>query len=328
MGKIKISVIGAGSWGTTLAILLAEKKHDVVLWARRKELADEISRARKNKQYLGDIKLPDSIAVTNSAEVISGSKVIVFAVPSEFLRSTAKVFSKFIESDSLVVHVIKGIEESTGKLMSEVLDEELSKGIKIAALSGPNHAEEVSRNLPTATVIASRNSDAAKFLCRIFETPYFKVYPHDDITGVEICSVIKNIIAIAIGVCDGLNFGDNAKASIVTLGLSEMSHVSSKFGGKRATSFGLAGVGDLIATCYSPHSRNRFVGQMLAEGKSINEVKKEMKGMVAEGIKNTKSVYELCKKKGIETPLITQAYSVLYRNTDLKQAIAQLLDKV
>ena len=198
MEKINIGIIGAGSWGTTLAILLAGKNHNVFLWARRKDLAEEIGRPRKNKQYLGGIKIPDSITVTNSAaEAASNSRVVVFAVPSEFMRNTARLFSKSIKTDSFVMHVTKGIEENTGKLMSEVLEEELPKGIKIAALSGPNHAEEVSRKLPTATVIASRSSEAARFLCRTFETPYFKVYPHDDITGVEICSVIKNIIAIA-----------------------------------------------------------------------------------------------------------------------------------
>ena len=212
--------------------------------------------------------------------------------------------------------------------MSRVLEEELYNGVNIAVLSGPNLSEEVAQKLPTATVIASKDDSISKLICAVFTTPQFKAYPHHDVTGVEICNTIKNIVAIAIGVCDGLKFGDNAKASILTLGLSEMGTIAKQFGAKKATCYGLAGVGDLVATCYSPHSRNRFVGEMLAKGKTIEQINKEMHGMIAEGVKNTKTIYDLCRKNGIETPLISQTYKVLYEGMDLKEAIDQLLDMV
>ena len=322
----KISIIGAGSWGTALAILLAEKGYKVSLWARRKGLAVEINKKRENSQYLKNIKIPANIIATHSMkDAAENSDMVVFAVPSEFLRHTAKSFSGFIKKNMVVVHVVKGIEENSGKMMSQVLEEELKKE-DIAVLSGPNHAEEVAYKLPTATVIVSKSKNITELVAEVFYMPYFKTYPHDDVTGVEICGAIKNIVAIAIGVCDGLKFGDNAKASILTLGLSEMGIIARKFGAKRETCYGLAGVGDLVATCYSHYSRNRFVGEELAKGKSIGQVNKEMYGMIAEGIKNTKAVYHLCKKNGIKTPLITHAYKVLYEGMDLKEAIDQLLN--
>jgi len=324
----KISVIGAGSWGTTLATLLGEKGYNVMLWTRREELAQEINNTKENKQYLKNVKIPETVTAVHSKANVKDSNLVIFAVPSEYLREIAKAFSKFIGKGTIVVHVVKGIETNTGKLMSQVLEEELQRGINIAVLSGPNHAEEIAQKLPTATVIASKDDNINKLICEIFSTPQFKAYPHHDIMGVEICSVIKNIVAIAIGVCDGLKFGDNAKASIITLGLSEMSIIANKFGAKKATCYGLAGVGDLLATCYSPHSRNRFVGEMLAKGKSIEQINNEMHGMIAEGVKNTKIVYDLCKKNKIETPLISQTYKVLYRSMDLRKAIDQLLNRV
>ena len=322
----KISMIGAGSWGTALAILLAEKGYKVSLWARRKELADEINKKGENSQYLKNIKIPTNIIATHSMkDAVENSDMVVFAVPSEFLRHTAKSSASFIKNNMIVVHVVKGIEENSGKLMSEVLEEELKKE-DIAVLSGPNHAGEVANKLPTATVIASKSKNITELVAEVFYMPYFKTYPHDDVAGVEICGAVKNIVAIAIGVCDGLKLGDNAKASILTLGLSEMGIIARKFGAKRETCYGLAGVGDLVATCYSHHSRNRFVGEELAKGKSIGQVNKEMHGMIAEGIKNTKAVYQLCRNKGIKTPLMTHAYKVLYEGMDIKEAIDQLLD--
>jgi glycerol-3-phosphate dehydrogenase (NAD(P)+) len=323
----KISIIGAGSWGTTLAILLAEKGYDISLWSRRKELAYEINNKHENKTYLENIRIPKTVAATSSIkDSIRGSGIIVFVVPSDYLRETARPFSEFIEKDAIVVHAAKGIEKS-GRLMSQVLEEELETK-KLAVLSGPNHAEEVSRKLPTATVIASNDDKISRILCNVFTTPYFKPYPHHDVKGVEICGTIKNIVAIAIGVCDGLYLGHNAKASILTLGLSEMAAITEKIGAKKATCFGLAGVGDLVATCYSTHSRNRFFGEELARGKAMEQINKDMHGMVAEGVKNTKSVYELCRKHRTETQLISQTYKVLYQNMDLKKAIQQLLDDI
>lgn len=324
----KIFVIGAGGWGTALAALLGEKGYSVHLWARRKELAEEINKTRENKQYLKGIRIPETVTATNSIESISGSNIIVIAVPSKFFRETIRLFSGHISNDSIVIHTIKGFEGSTGKRISEVLNEELPNVKKVAVMSGPNHSEEVARKIPTATVIASYNKEVRDYLCKIFSTPYFKPYPHDDVIGVEICGAIKNIVAMAIGVCDGLKLGDNSKGSIVTLGLTEMSAIVKISGAKRMTCYGLAGVGDLVATCYSRHSRNRFVGEMLAKGKSIDEIKKEMHGMVAEGLDNAKIAYDICKRNKIEAPLISHSYKVLHENMDIKQAVAQLLNVV
>ena len=321
---MNIAVIGAGGWGTTLANLLAEKAYKVKLWAFEREVVKEIKEKRENSQFLRGIKLSENIEPTNDLkEAVEDKEIIITAIPSPFLRNMAKEISKFIDKDTIVVSVTKGLEDITFKRMSEILEEEL--GNKIVALSGPNHAEEVSRKVPTATVIASKHLDILPKIKEILETQYFKVYPHDDIIGIEICGAIKNITAMAVGACAGLKLGDNAKASIITLGLTEMTRVGRFFGAKRATFYGLAGVGDLVATCTSEHSRNRFVGKSIAEGKSFDDIKKEMHGMIAEGVKTAKSVYDLAQKNNIDLPLTTQVYKVLYEKKDLKKAIKDLI---
>jgi glycerol-3-phosphate dehydrogenase (NAD(P)+) len=209
--------------------------------------------------------------------------------------------------------------------MSEVLREELPGKTSIVTLSGPNHAEEVSRKMPTATVIASENVNCLKDIKKIFHTNYFRVFTHDDIIGVEVCGALKNIAAIATGVCDGLGYGDSARASIITLGLMEMGTYGKFLGAKRTTFYGLAGVGDLVATCTSKHSRNRLVGEKIAEGKKVGDIKKEMAGRIAEGIQTTKAVYEFSKKNNLYMPLTEQVYDVIYKNKDLKEAISDLL---
>jgi len=320
----KISVIGAGGWGTTLANLLADKGFKVKLWAFEKEVVEEIKNKKENSQFLPGVKLSDKLEPTKDLkEAVEGKEVIVTVIPSQFLRDMAKKMSKYIGKDTIVISATKGLEQGTFKRMSQVLEEEL--GVKVAALSGPNHAEEVARKIPTATVIASEHLDILPKTKEILEAPCFKVYPIDDPVGIEICAAVKNIIAIAVGVCNGLKLGDNAKASILTLGLIEMNKVGRIFGAKRATVYGLAGVGDLIATCTSKHSRNRFVGEKLAELKTYEEVKKEMHGMIAEGVKTAKTVYDLAKRENIDLPLVTQVYNVLYEEKELKKAINDLI---
>jgi glycerol-3-phosphate dehydrogenase (NAD(P)+) len=320
---MNIAVIGAGGWGTTLANLLAEKGK-VKLWAFEKEIVEEIKEKRENSQFLPEIKLSENIEPTNDLkEAVEDKEIIITAIPSSFLRNMAKEISKYISQDTIVISVTKGLEDISFKRMSEILEEELHN--KVVALSGPNHAEEISRKIPAATVIASKHLDILPKIKDALETQYFKVYPHDDIIGIEICGAIKNITAVAVGVCDGLKLGDNVKASIITLGLTEMNRVGKFFGAKRATFYGLAGVGDLVATCTSKHSRNRFVGEKIAQGKSFEEIKKEMHGMVAEGIKTTKSAYDLAQKENIDLPLTTQIYKVLYEKKDLKKAIKDLI---
>lgn len=324
----KISVIGAGSWGTTLAVLLGEKSFDVKLWARREELANEIEAKRENKQYLPGIKIPDNVIAEHSLKnAVEGAEIIISAVPSEFLRNIIKQLKPYFRNQ-IIVSVTKGLENHTGKRMSQVIADELGKKAKIVVLSGPNLAEEVSIKMPTASVAASKDEKTGKIVAECLATPYFKLYQLNDVTGVEICGALKNISAIATGVCDGLGFGDNARASIITLGLMEMNNFGRHFGAKRGTVYGLAGVGDLIATCTSKHSRNRFLGEQLARGKTMEEIKKEMHGMVAEGVPTTKAVYEHSKKQNIEMPLTHQAYEVLFESKDIKHAIKDLLTLV
>ncbi|MBI2541929.1 NAD(P)-dependent glycerol-3-phosphate dehydrogenase [Candidatus Woesearchaeota archaeon] len=321
---MKIAVIGAGSWGTCLAVLLGEKGFDVRLWARREELAKEIGTEKENAQYLPGIKIPSKVIAGHSLkESIENSEVIITAVPSEFLRNTVREIKPLFNSQ-IIVSATKGLEHHTCMRMSQVIEEEFGK-VKLAVLSGPNHAEEVSIKMPTASVVASSDRKVSKIAAELLATPTFKLYQLKDVTGVETCGALKNISAIATGVVDGLSFGDNAKASIMTLGLMEMNNFGRHFGAKRGTAYGLAGVGDLIATCMSIHSRNRFLGQQLAKGKSIDEIKKEMRGMIAEGVPTTKAVYEYSKQHKIEMPLTQQAYEVLFENKDLKKAITDLL---
>lgn len=323
----KIAVIGAGSFGTTLAVLLAEKGYDVNLWCRRKELVEKINSSRENTQYLKDIKIPKNVICKNSmSAVIENANIIVNAIPSQFTREIAKSYAKNLNKDSILVNVAKGIEIHTYKTMSQVLKDELGEEIDIVTLSGPNHAEELSRKMPTAAVIASENVNCLEKIKEVFQTNYFKVFPHHDIIGVEVCSSIKNIAAIATGVGDGLGYGDNARGSIITLGLMEMSIFGKELGAKRATFYGLAGVGDLVASCTSKFSRNRFVGEKIAQGKNMEEIEKEMRGMIAEGINATKAVYEFAKKHKLNMPLTRQVYNLLYENKDIKTVLRDFLN--
>ncbi len=324
---MKISIIGAGSWGTTLAILLGEKGFDVKLWCRREELAREMESKRENIQYLPGIKVPNNLIVDDSLKnILENTEVIFNAVPSEFVRSILKKIKPYY-NNQIIVSATKGIEHSTSKRMSQVIEDELATS-KIAVLSGPNHAEEVSRKMPTASVVASKDKKAVKLAAECLATPYFKVYELNDVVGVETCGALKNITAMATGVCDGLGIGDNAKASIITLGLMEMNNFGRHFGAKRGTVYGIAGVGDLIATCISKHSRNRFIGEQFAKNKSMKEIRKEMHGMIAEGIPTTKAVYEYSSKHNIEMPLTKQAYEVIFKGKNIKQAMKDLLELI
>ncbi|MEK6943205.1 MAG: NAD(P)H-dependent glycerol-3-phosphate dehydrogenase [Nanoarchaeota archaeon] len=320
---MKIAVIGAGSWGTTLAVILGEKGYDTRLWARREELAKEINDKKENKEYLPNVKIPNSVIATSSLkDAIENTDIIFISVPSIYLRDTLKKIKPFYKSQ-IVVSTTKGFEVS-GKRMSQIIEEELQT-VKVAVLSGPNHAEEVSMKMPTASIVACKNLKTGKIICDVLQTQYFKLYELDDVIGTEICAALKNIAALATGACDGLGFGDNSKAAIITLSLMEMNNFGRHFGAKRGTVYGLAGVGDLVATCMSRHSRNRKVGEQLAKGKTMEEIKKEMKGMVAEGISATKSVYEYSKKHNIEMPLTQQAYEVIFQNKNMMKALKDLL---
>ncbi len=321
-------VIGAGGWGTTLGNLIAKKGHSVKIWCYEKQTADNINQLHENTQFLPGISLsPNLRAYTAFEEVIPEAKVLVFAIPSGFVRALAKQIAPFFlpSREYVLVSVSKGLEYESFKLMSEVVREILPANVKIAALSGPNLSSEVAHEMPTATVIASIHSEILPDLVRLFHTEYFKPYALDDERGIEICGAIKNITAIAVGMCDGLHLGDNSKASIMTLGLTEMNRIGKHFGCKRKTFFGVAGMGDLIATCSSKLSRNRSYGQNIAEGKTVAEIKTEMHGMVAEGVWAAKSVYHFAETHGLDLPLTHQIFKILHEQKPMNTAIADLL---
>ncbi len=323
---MKIAVIGAGGWGTTLANLIAEK-FAVKLWVREVELYNIMKEEHENKWFLPGVKLNELLEPIHDFKELGDIDIFIFAVPSQFLRHTVKQFSDIIKKDAILINVAKGLENNTYNLMTEILSEETGNN-NVVALSGPNHAEEVGEKIPTAAVLASENEDILKKISPIFKRDYFKVYFHDDVVGVQICGAIKNITAIATGVVAGLGLGDNANGAIITYGLREMNEFGKVFGAKQKTIYGLAGVGDLIATCTSQHSRNRFVGKQIASGKSFEEIKELMHGMVAEGITTAKSVHEFAEKKNIDMPLASQVYKVLFEKKEIKKAIKDLISLI
>lgn len=325
---LQISVIGAGGWGTTLGNLLAKKGYLIKIWSYEKETIESINFNHENKQFLPGISLSKNlIAYSDFNEVIPKADIVIFAVPSKFVRNIANQIKLFFsqEKEYKLVTVTKGLEYDTFKLMSEVLREVLPQNVKIAALSGPNLSSEVAREFPTGTVIASIHEEILPELIAIFHTNYFKPYAISDESGIEICGAVKNITAIAVGICDGLKLGDNSKGSIITLGLTEMNRIGKHFGCARKTFFGIAGIGDLIATCSSKLSRNRSYGEKLAEGKTFAQIKEDMHGMVSEGVWAAKSIHQFALKNNINLPLTTQIYKVLHENKPMSDALNDLL---
>ena len=320
-----ISVIGAGTWGTALSVLLAEKGFDIRLWARREELAESIRKEGENSKYLPGIKIPRNVAAYSSAkDAAKGSDAWIIAVPSQFFRRTITGFQRHL-ANQIVVSAIKGLEYPECKLMSQIASEELGSRVRFAVISGPNHAREISQKKPTACVVARNEGKTSAEVAKLISTHYFKAYRHNDVAGVEICGALKNVYAITSGVCDGFNLGNNAKASMITLSLTEMSAFSRQLGAKRSTVYGLAGVGDLIVTCSSRLSRNWFVGYSLASGKKLEEIKKDMGGMVAEGIIAAKSVYEKSIKYNLKLPLLRGTYEILFKNKTAADAIDDIM---
>jgi len=328
--KLKeVAVIGAGSWGTAIANLLASKNLKVKLWARDQSVVDHINNDRYHPKYLTDIKFHQNVlSTTDLEEAIDKTGVVVMAMPSHAMRETASKASGFINGDKMIVSLAKGIEESTMKRMSEVLEEELRPEMqyKIAVLSGPNHAEEVSRNIPSATVISSTSRSVAGELQDIFMTPFFRVYTNPDLAGVEIGGATKNVIAIAAGISDGLGYGDNTKASLITRGLTEMMRLGISMGADVRTFAGLSGMGDLVVTCMSKHSRNRAAGEMLGQGKSLDQIKSDM-NMVAEGIRTTGAIKSLANKQGVHMPITDNVAEVLYNKKDAFACVSELMSR-
>jgi len=326
---MNIAVLGAGSWGTTLAVLLAKKGYQVRLWAHRPEFAFMLDAERQNLRYLKGIAFPETLQITHHLPLlISWAEIIVTAVPSQALRETAESFSDLSMRGKIIVNVAKGIEVGTGKRMSEVLLDALPdlQESQVAALYGPSHAEEVSQDQPTTVVASSLSLSTAQKVQEVFHTKRFRVYVNTDIIGVEIAGSVKNIIAIAAGISDGVGFGDNAKAALITRGLTEISRLGCKLGGDTVTISGLAGIGDLVVTCLSRHSRNRFVGEEIGRGRSLDDIISSM-NMIAEGVHSTKAVYELSRSVGVDMPITNAVYQMLFEAKPAQQAILELMTR-
>ena len=329
--KQKIGVLGAGTWGTALARLLAVNGHDVTMWSALPEELKSMATTRRHPNLPG-MELPADMHYTaDMAEICTGRDLLVFAVPSPFVRSTAKKAAKYVPDGQVIVEVAKGIEEKTLMTMSEVIEDELAKvpgheNCKVAALSGPTHAEEVARDLPTLIVAASEDEAAAKLVQKLFTNPNFRVYTNTDRRGVELGGAIKNVIALAVGVALGLGYGDNAKAALITRGNAELARLGVAMGCQATTFAGLSGMGDLIVTCTSMHSRNLHAGMLMGRGMNGEEAKKEV-GQVVEGINALPAARKLAKKYKVEMPIVDVVAAIISGELDARNAVASLMGR-
>lgn len=322
----RTAIVGAGSWGTALAILWAKQGNKVILWGHSPERVQQIGVTRENRDYLPGTKLPPSVDLTSDLAQCGDADLIVFVTPSIALREIAKQLRACVKrSDSIFMSCTKGIEHGSGMRMSQIINE-LFPDNRVAVLSGPNLAVEVSRGLPTATVVGCRQLECAELLQNHLGSSRFRIYTSEEVTGIELGGALKNIFAIPAGVSDGFGFGDNSKAALVTRSLAELLRLGVAMGGQLTTFYGLSGAGDLIATCFSAHSRNRRVGEQLGLGKTLPEITSTMQ-MVAEGIPTTKGAFECARQLGIETPIIDQVYASLYQGKSPAQAMQELLGR-
>lgn len=319
----RIAIIGDGGWGTTLSILLYDKGYNVFLWSAFSDYADELDKVRENRKFLPGIKIPGGIGITANEDELSGSQYYIIAVPCQYLKETLLRFKRII--DNPVVSATKGIDAETLKRPSEDIADILG-AVKVSVFSGPTIAYETARGNPTTCVVASRDNKLASDLQSIFSSDRFRVYASSDVIGVELGGALKNIIAIAAGISDGMGFGANAKAAILTRGLVEIARLGVKMGADKETFMGLSGVGDLATTCMSEHSRNRWFGAEIGKGRNIKDVLSETK-MVVEGVNTAKSAYKLAKKYGVEMPITEQIYSVIYEGKNPKQAVRELMTR-
>lgn len=325
----KIAVLGAGSWGSALASVLFENGHTVSIWTRDNDQKEEINNQHTNKKYLPQFSFPEDIwATTDLKEAVTGAEALLFVIPTKGMRAVAKQVNALIDHKVTVIHASKGLEEHSHKRISTILSEELDPSwlTGIVALSGPSHAEEVIKKDLTTITAASETAVAAQLTQELFINDYFRVYTNSDIVGVEIGAALKNIIAIGAGVIAGLGYGDNAKAGLVTRGLAEISRLGIELGADPLTFMGLSGVGDLIVTCTSPHSRNWRAGYQIGKGKEIDSILSDM-GMVVEGISTTRAAFELAASHGIEMPITEAIYNVVYNDSDVEYAILNLMQR-
>ena len=325
----KIGVVGAGSWGTAIANHLGLKGFKVDLWVFEKEVKDQIEKYRENKIFLPGFTLSSNIFPSNDLSSVASDKdLLIIVVPSHLMRETARKITGLISKDTIIVSASKGIENKTHLTMSGVLKETLTEisEDKIAILSGPSFAKEVANKVPTLVTVASKDKNVSKYVQHVFSTPYFRAYTTDDLIGVELGGSVKNVIAIAAGIIDGLGFGLNTRAALITRGLTEIRRLGLKLGANPNTFSGLAGMGDLILTCTGDLSRNHTVGKKIGEGKKLNEILSEMR-MVAEGVKTAKSIYNLSRKIGVEMPICQETYRILYEDVSPNEAARRLMSR-
>ncbi|WLR53109.1 NAD(P)H-dependent glycerol-3-phosphate dehydrogenase [Bacillus tianshenii] len=326
----EISVFGAGSWGTALAMVLAQNGHTVRLWSHRKDQADEINEKHTNEKYLPGVSLPASIIGYSSIEeCLQGVETVLMVVPTKAMREVLQKMKSHLKEPLTIVHASKGIEPETYKRVSEVIEEEIPEEYRkaVVVLSGPSHAEEVSCSQPTTVTVSSTSIEAATKAQDLFISKTFRVYTNPDIVGVEIGGALKNIIALGAGISDGLGFGDNAKAALVTRGLAEIARLGVKMGANPLTFSGLTGIGDLIVTCTSQHSRNWRAGNMLGQGHKLEEVLENM-GMVVEGVRTTKAAYQLAKEQQVTMPITNAIYRILFEGATPKEAVGDLMTRM
>ena len=321
---MNVAVIGAGSWGTALAQVAALNGHDVVLWARRPEVASYVNLEHRNPDYLKDARLDSRVRATSSiAEAIEGALAVVSVTPSKYVRSTADLLAPVVSRDLPIVVCSKGVELGTGLVPSQVFEEVLGNPARLAALSGPNHAEEIVKGVAAGTVVASESKETAEFFQKLLASETFRVYTSDDVMGVELCAAFKNVIAIAVGVAYGLGYGDNTAAMLMTRGQAEMSRLVAAAGGNPMTCMGLAGTGDLIATCMSRHSRNRTFGEALAGGETVEQYEARMH-MVVEGAQACRTLEALSERYQVELPITDVVRSMVWEHVDPRE-VASLL---
>jgi glycerol-3-phosphate dehydrogenase (NAD(P)+) len=319
-------IIGAGSWGTALALLLNENHVEVTLWGHDSRHISEMAAARENKAYLPGVALPETLRFTSDLHAVTDTDALLLVTPSKAIREVAaRLSTTTVREDTVLLSCTKGVERGSGMRMSEILAEFFPRN-SIAALSGPSHAEEVARRMPTALVLGCRDGALAQRLQHAFSTPYFRAYTNDDIAGVEFGGALKNIFALAAGVSDGLGLGDNSKAALVTRALAELVRLGTALGGRRETFQGLSGIGDLIVTCFSRHSRNRAVGERLGRGEALGTIIASM-NMVAEGVPTAASAFECARRLGVETPIIDQICALLEGRVSPREALAALLTR-
>lgn len=319
-----IGIIGAGSWGTALAWLLSNNGSRVTVWSVIEEEIQMLKEGREQKDKLPGVILPSDMEFTTDlASAVDGKDMLVLAVPSPYTRSTAAKMAPYVKSGQKIINVAKGIEESTLMTLSEIIEEEIPQA-ETAVLSGPSHAEEVGKGIPTTIVVGAKNRQTAEFLQNLFMSPVFRVYISSDVMGIEIGAALKNVVALAAGMADGLGYGDNTKAALITRGIAEIARLGISMGGRIETFYGLTGIGDLIVTCASMHSRNRRAGILIGKGASMEEAMKEVK-MVVEGVYSAKAGYALSQKYGVSMPIVEQVNRILFEGMPASDAVKELM---